>query len=242
MDARQTLIIGAVAHFATHLGRDHQPVTRDLSLLQPTTKILLRHPSRIPVYFEYFIDSGEQIDKLWNEYGGKDFFDFDWSRFKALADWYPCPTHTEDNSEYDMYTFYWRAVMHCNSMTQQNPYLDECGQEDPNVYAVQMHVDTAKQKGIADGDKIWTYKQAMVPETLPKSILVIGSGAIGGPRTRRSRGNSRLRRENARPPTGPPRALAREDPDAGRQAPGHGAARRWLCGCSRRTTPVHGPT
>ena len=31
----------------------------------------------------------------------------------------------------------------------------------------------------ADGGKIWTYKQAMVPEALPKSILVIGSGAIG---------------------------------------------------------------
>jgi anaerobic selenocysteine-containing dehydrogenase len=54
-----------------------------------------------------------------------------------------------------MNTFYWRAVMHCNSMTQQNPYLDECGQEDPNVYAVQMHVDTAREKGIADGDKVW---------------------------------------------------------------------------------------
>jgi anaerobic selenocysteine-containing dehydrogenase len=113
------------------------------------------NPSRVPIYFEYFIDSGEQIDELWNKYGGKDFFDFDWTRFKALADWYPCPTHTEDNPEYDMNTFYWRAVMHCNSMTQQNPWLDECSQEDPNVYAVQMHVDTAKEKGIADGDKVW---------------------------------------------------------------------------------------
>jgi molybdopterin-containing oxidoreductase family molybdopterin binding subunit len=113
------------------------------------------NPSRVPVYFEYFIDSGEQIDELWDKYNGKDFFKFDWSRFKALADWYPCPTHTEKNPEYDMHTFYWRAVMHCNSMTQQNPYLDECGQEDPNVYAVQMHVNTAREKGIVDGDKVW---------------------------------------------------------------------------------------
>ena len=30
-----------------------------------------------------------------------------------------------------------------------------------------------------DGEKIWTYKQALVPEDLPKSLLVIGSGAIG---------------------------------------------------------------
>ena len=30
-----------------------------------------------------------------------------------------------------------------------------------------------------DGKDIWTYKEAMVPDHLPKSILVIGSGAIG---------------------------------------------------------------
>nr|WP_246422975.1 dihydrolipoyl dehydrogenase [Roseospira visakhapatnamensis] len=30
-----------------------------------------------------------------------------------------------------------------------------------------------------DGRRVWTYKEAMVPETLPKSLLVVGSGAIG---------------------------------------------------------------
>lgn len=31
----------------------------------------------------------------------------------------------------------------------------------------------------ADGNLIWTYKEAMTPAALPKSLLVIGSGAIG---------------------------------------------------------------
>src|SRR5579883_2818071 len=30
-----------------------------------------------------------------------------------------------------------------------------------------------------DGKLVWTYKEAMVPEMLPKSLLVVGSGAIG---------------------------------------------------------------
>jgi len=30
-----------------------------------------------------------------------------------------------------------------------------------------------------DGDRVWTYKEAMVPTTMPKSLLVVGSGAIG---------------------------------------------------------------
>ena len=30
-----------------------------------------------------------------------------------------------------------------------------------------------------DGKLVWTYKEAMVPDAMPKSLLVIGSGAIG---------------------------------------------------------------
>src|SRR5262249_24053052 len=30
-----------------------------------------------------------------------------------------------------------------------------------------------------DGKLIWTYKEAMVPDAIPKSLLVVGSGAIG---------------------------------------------------------------
>ena len=30
-----------------------------------------------------------------------------------------------------------------------------------------------------DGKLVWTYREAMTPETMPKSILVVGSGAIG---------------------------------------------------------------
>ena len=31
----------------------------------------------------------------------------------------------------------------------------------------------------ADGERIWNYRHAMVPETLPEKLLIIGSGAIG---------------------------------------------------------------
>ena len=30
-----------------------------------------------------------------------------------------------------------------------------------------------------DGDRLWTYKEAMVPTAIPQSLLVVGSGAIG---------------------------------------------------------------
>ncbi|MGH7060160.1 MAG: dihydrolipoyl dehydrogenase, partial [Stellaceae bacterium] len=30
-----------------------------------------------------------------------------------------------------------------------------------------------------DGERVWTYKEAMIPDSIPKSLLVVGSGAIG---------------------------------------------------------------
>ncbi len=32
---------------------------------------------------------------------------------------------------------------------------------------------------VADGDRVWTYRDAMTPKAFPKTLLVVGSGAIG---------------------------------------------------------------
>jgi len=48
------------------------------------------------------------------------------------------------------------------------------------ILATGARARTVPQAGLEpDGDKIWTYREAMVPESMPKSVLVIGSGAIG---------------------------------------------------------------
>jgi dihydrolipoamide dehydrogenase len=48
------------------------------------------------------------------------------------------------------------------------------------ILATGARARTIPKAGLApDGKHIWTYKEAMVPESMPKSLLVIGSGAIG---------------------------------------------------------------
>ncbi|WP_300541675.1 dihydrolipoyl dehydrogenase [Maricaulis sp.] len=48
------------------------------------------------------------------------------------------------------------------------------------ILATGARARTIPQAGLEpDGDKVWTYREAMVPKTMPKSVLVIGSGAIG---------------------------------------------------------------
>ena len=108
---------------------------------------------RVPIYFEFFSVGGQKAKKIAEQFGAGDMLD--WSRFKALPDYYPCPTHKYDGTEYDMYVFYWRAVMHTNSMTMQNPWLDELAENDPYVYKIQIHEETAKEKGFKDLDWIW---------------------------------------------------------------------------------------
>ncbi len=108
---------------------------------------------RVPIYFEFFSVGGQKAKKIAEQFGAEDMLD--WSRLKALPDWYPCPTHMHDGTEYDMYVFYWRAVMHTNSLTMQNPWLDEIAQQDPHVYSIQIHTETARKKGLKDRDWIW---------------------------------------------------------------------------------------
>jgi dihydrolipoamide dehydrogenase len=61
---------------------------------------------------------------------------------------------------------------------------DKDGQSLPDIEAKHIIVATGARArtmpGLApDGRLIWTYKEAMVPTSFPKSLLVVGSGAIG---------------------------------------------------------------
>ncbi|MGV8954704.1 MAG: dihydrolipoyl dehydrogenase [Cypionkella sp.] len=48
------------------------------------------------------------------------------------------------------------------------------------MLAVGARAKAIPQIGLeADGDRIWAYREAMAPKSMPKSIVVIGSGAIG---------------------------------------------------------------
>jgi dihydrolipoamide dehydrogenase len=48
------------------------------------------------------------------------------------------------------------------------------------ILATGARARTIPQVGLEpDGERIWTYREAMVPKAAPKSLIVIGSGAIG---------------------------------------------------------------
>jgi len=60
----------------------------------------------------------------------------------------------------------------------------ENGEALPDIEAKHVIVATGARARILpwldpDGRLIWTYKEAMVPPSFPKSLLIVGSGAIG---------------------------------------------------------------
>lgn len=105
--------------------------------------------ARVPIYFEHFQKLGEQIEAIKKEY---DIPGFDTSDFQPLPDWKPCAAHEEKRPEFDLIGIYYRNPVQTFSSTYENPLLDEVSQMDPYIYNVAINTETARKKGIKNGD------------------------------------------------------------------------------------------
>ena len=108
-------------------------------------------PVRVPVYFEMFLTTGEQVAKIADRFGAA----LELWAYTALPDWHPCQSHELKDSQYDLWAFYYRDTLHSNSLTMENPWLDEAAQMNPYSYMITINSDVGKEKGDQDGDLIW---------------------------------------------------------------------------------------
>jgi molybdopterin-containing oxidoreductase family molybdopterin binding subunit len=106
--------------------------------------------ARVPIYLEFMIDLRNKIKKIADESGLK----VDWNQYTPLVEWFPCGPHLVDDSKYDLYCFTYRDILHSNSSTMQQPWLDEASKMNPYTYNISINSDTAKQKGLKDKEVI----------------------------------------------------------------------------------------
>lgn len=106
---------------------------------------------RVPIYMEWMVDMKKQAEKEFEPRG----IDVDCEQYTPLVDWFPCPPHKETRPEFDIYAFSYRDALHTGTWTMQLPYIDEASRMNPYTYTVTMNVDTARKKGLKDGDGIW---------------------------------------------------------------------------------------
>jgi len=103
---------------------------------------------RVPFYLEYMIEMREKMEEIVKETG----LEIDLDQYTPLISWFPCSIHGVDEPEYDLYCFSYRDVLHSGSHTMEQPWLDEVSRMNPYTYNITMNNNTAKEKGLKDGD------------------------------------------------------------------------------------------
>jgi molybdopterin-containing oxidoreductase family molybdopterin binding subunit len=108
--------------------------------------------ARVPIYQEFLEDDREPIKELAEKAG----IHMQWERYTALLSYFPSVLYTEvsPDSEFDMFAVSFKDIAHTGSYTAQNPWLDEITATNPYTYNVMMSIETAKKRGIREGDII----------------------------------------------------------------------------------------
>lgn len=107
--------------------------------------------ARVPIYWEFLLPVYEKIDAIAAPRGFKIPVEY----YQPLPDFLPCLSHGCKVPGFDLYAFYYRDILHTNSFTMENPWLDEAAQLDPFSYTVAINADTGRKKGFTDGAWIW---------------------------------------------------------------------------------------
>jgi molybdopterin-containing oxidoreductase family molybdopterin binding subunit len=106
---------------------------------------------RVPIYWEFLPVLGEKIKAIAEPRGLTIPGEF----YQPLPQWIPCRSHGDESAEFDLYAFYYRDIIHTNSFTLENPWLDEAARLDPYSYTVAINTAAGRAKRLNDGDLVW---------------------------------------------------------------------------------------
>ena len=106
--------------------------------------------ARVPIYQEHLARLKPQIIENCKKIG----VELEFEQFTPFLSYFPPQVAKEVNNEYDLYAFSYRDTLHCGSGTMEAPWLDEMSQLNPYTYSITINADTAKKKGLKDGDLV----------------------------------------------------------------------------------------
>ena len=111
---------------------------------------------RVPVYWEFLKPIGDKIAAIAEPRGLKVPLEY----YDPLPDFLPCRSHCCNKPGFDFYGFYYRDVVHTNSFTMENPWLDEAARLDPFSYTIAINRAEAAKRGFADGQQVWVESES----------------------------------------------------------------------------------
>lgn len=105
--------------------------------------------AKIPLYYEHFIDVGKKVEKVARE-NGLDWWDV--SHYNPMPEWRPCPAFEEDGKEFDLFMSSSKVPLHYHTVSADNPWINDISTHNRMDYNVLLNTETAKKKGIKNGD------------------------------------------------------------------------------------------
>lgn len=147
LDLRAKSVCGPEHGLAWFKEHGYLKVKRTVAEMYPGRSI----KAKVPIYYEHFLEVGDYVKKV------AQITDISWdvSDYKPVLDWRPCPAYEEKDPERDLYAVNYKLPFHTFTHTAANPWLNELSEHHPYAYSVQINTETAKRKGIEDGDPIW---------------------------------------------------------------------------------------
>ncbi len=111
---------------------------------------LIHHPGRIPLYLEHFIDAGEAVRAYVEPRG----IAWDTGDYEPLVSWKPCLAPESSPPGFDLWVVNQKLPFMSYSFTAENPWLVDLATRNTKVFTVGINADTARAKGIREGDRI----------------------------------------------------------------------------------------
>jgi anaerobic selenocysteine-containing dehydrogenase len=108
--------------------------------------------ARVPVYYEINEHDREPVKKRAEKIG----MHMEWDQYTPLISYFQSVMYKDapEGSEFDLVAVSPRDSLHTQRFSAENPWVDEMSLNNPYAYNIIMHTDTAKEKGIKEGDVI----------------------------------------------------------------------------------------
>lgn len=105
---------------------------------------------RVPMYFDFMLEAKEKVEAKVAELG----IPWETDDYEALPDWKPGCGYEVVDSDFDIIPVYHTDAINTDSWLMENPYVNEINEENPYGYTIEMNAAKAKEKGLANGDKV----------------------------------------------------------------------------------------
>lgn len=111
---------------------------------------------RIPLYIDLLKTTGDKLRRAFQERDieGKTGLRWDFSDYDPLPAWKPGLAH-QAPPDFDMFAVSYKTILGSFGRGANNAWLMELMERHPYVLKLWMHTDTARRKGLRDGDEVW---------------------------------------------------------------------------------------